>query len=1229
MPEKVQQWRFALKEASNDPVKIRPEGKLADGIVNDILMKLEKKFGVQKENVTTSATESKLAVEENPVPSPKHLAEDEMTLPPSRHTLAMHKSEIQLATLDTEESAADVSRKMATNVAARENPVPNPKHLAEDEMTHSPSRHTQAMHKSEIQPGTLGTEGSAAYVSGKTATNVAAEENPVPTPKHLAEDEMIHPTSRHTLAMHISEIQPATLDTGGSAAHVSENIAINLAGEDNPIPSPKYLTEDEVTHLPSRDTLAMYESEIQLAPLDTVGSAAHMSADGSPLHIHAEFGARSFQDKGKGQTIHRHVACGKQSVNPAVPVAGAESGTGNMIAVKSLKRNVQNIFRCVNDVRVSKIGVHGVGGIGKTTVLKALISYSKTKNMFPLIMLVTVSRYWNIRKIQIEVLRQFLSCRENHEADSLVAESVVHGSYESDSQVAEKLLQVLKGKNFFLLLDDVWEQIDLEAVGIPDPSSNNGCKILMASRKLDVCQNMNVSKVIELESLSGKEAWELFGKQVGRIIDLPDIRPFARAVVKGCHGLPLLIIVTGKALKGESNVSVWEHASKNFSLSSTTGAHHTSDVIQLLKFSFDCLKDHDIKSCFLYCALFPEDEGVNISDLVEYFIQEGLITTTWADAHERGHDIVYVLVHISLLQVTEGGDSIKMHGLIRDLALGILSSAVENNQFMLRAEGRQFLCKAYLRLTAQSNAESSSSAILLTSPESSRLFIPAAHQFLLGASAGLTELPIEEWKQAEMIFLMDNKLCTLPEKPSCPNLLTLFLQRNHQLREIPPSFFESMTSLKVLNLSNTRIKSLPNTIVSLQNLEILILRDCEHLVVLPSEVGSLVLLEVLDLRGTEINHLPDEIGELASLRYLEVFFYGSVNKSEYVKLPHNLISRGTILRLEALETLSIVVSSGDERWYKDAKSVMIEVSKLPKLSNLRFHFPEVELVDLFLKESVAWKGQMLTKFKFVVGHDVKSITSRVPDYVEFDYNQQSRCLRFVNCPSISPGVCQILARSTAFYVDHHIGIDNLSNFGIDNINALKYCIISECPGIKTLVDDIKEHGTPIFPSLESLNFYLLWNFTSIWNENLPGGSFAELRILSVHACPKLKYVFTSSMIRSLSKLEKLAVEDCEIIETIIAEDEMTDSGCIALSSLKMLRLNYLPRLENVGRIVCPSLEYISFYDCPQLKKIDLDSKLKALIEIKAEKNWWDALEWEDSEEYGELRKHLEHRLTIN
>ncbi|KAA8535586.1 hypothetical protein F0562_030588 [Nyssa sinensis] len=873
----------------------------------------------------------------------------------------------------------------------------------------------------------------------------------------------------------------------------------------------------------------------------------------------------------------------------------------------SIHHNVHKILGYMKDVRASRIGIYGNGGIGKTTLLKALVNHPEIEDMFDLIIWVTVSRYSGEKEIQSQVVRQLSSCLADSEMNH------------------ETTLHALKSKKFLLILDDVWEWINLDAVGIPNPDQQNGSRIILTTRSLDVCRIMATDRDFELELISRKEAWELFHDQVGEIIDSEKIQPYAQAIVEECGGLPLTIVVTGRALRKETDVLVWKRALRELLLPSTLGIHGTEAVLKQLKFSYDKLKTRDIKSCFLYCALLPEDHEVNISELINYFICEGLVTGNSTDAHKNGCDIIEVLVEAAMLESTHDGLSVRMHYIVRELALGIISTEAEGCQFLLRAEPLS-------TQPPKSEFGNGSSTSQLQSPERTRSLFPKFNHFMLKAGAGLTEPPPpEEWEQAKMVFLMDNGFSNLPESPNCPNLKTLFLQRNHNLRVIPMSFFNYMPYLQVLNLSKTRIQSLPQSLSKLINLLVLVVRDCRRLAMLPSEIGTLTHLEVLDLQGTDIYNLPNEIRNLTCLKHLLVSFYGSVNHSEYVGLPPELVSHGIISRLVALEELHIFVYPGDKRWNREVQSVTEEVVNLTKLTALEFYFPDANLLELFIQTSPSGDGRgltKLTKFNFIVGHNVKRIVSRVPVDVEFEYDQHNQCLRFVNGSKKlpHPAVLEVLNRSSAFYLDHHLHICSLSEFGIGNLNALKFCILRECPQIQIIMDGLKIDGRAL-PFLEHFSIHYLWNLRKIWEGTLPPGSFHRLKSLSIHTCPKLTFVLTCSMLQILSNLEVLVVDDCQEVKDILVEDRDTDvvinSGDIVLPKLKKLNLHYMPKLVSIWKGSWPSVEHISFYNCPNLKNLHMSFDLEHTIkEIKAEKDWWEALSWEDTALFMRLQAHF-------
>lgn len=140
---------------------------------------------------------------------------------------------------------------------------------------------------------------------------------------------------------------------------------------------------------------------------------------------------------------------------------------------------------------------------------------------------------------------------------------------------------------------------------------------------------------------------------------------------------------------------------------------------------------------------------------------------------------------------------------------------------------------------------------------------------------------------------------------------------------------------------------------------------------------------------------------------------------------------------------------------------------------------------------------------------------------------------------------------------------------------------------------------------------------------MPSGSLSRLKFLSVHACSQLPYVLTSSMLQNLYSLEVLAVEDCEAVTDVILEESDVASGYVVLPKLRKLRLLYLPKLVSIWKGTWPSVERISFYNCPNLRSLPFGFELiESIKEIKAEKIWWDELIWEDTSLYLQLQAHF-------
>ena len=65
-------------------------------------------------------------------------------------------------------------------------------------------------------------------------------------------------------------------------------------------------------------------------------------------------------------------------------------------------------------------------------------------------------------------------------------------------------------KKFLIILDDVWEKLDLREVGIPCGHDNNNCYVLITTRHSKVCEVMRCQPIVRLYTLDEKEALSLF-----------------------------------------------------------------------------------------------------------------------------------------------------------------------------------------------------------------------------------------------------------------------------------------------------------------------------------------------------------------------------------------------------------------------------------------------------------------------------------------------------------------------------------------------------------------------------------------------------------------------------------------------------------------------------------------------------------------------------------------------
>ncbi|KAH7690239.1 P-loop containing nucleoside triphosphate hydrolase protein [Dioscorea alata] len=213
----------------------------------------------------------------------------------------------------------------------------------------------------------------------------------------------------------------------------------------------------------------------------------------------------------------------------------------------SAERKKEEILECIMNPEVGKIGVYGMGGVGKTTIMTQIYNELSEKKVFEIVIWVTVSSSFNEKELQNKIAER-LHCQLSSSADLMSRAQVLHGAF--------------RRRNFVIILDDIWNRVSLQNVGIPEPNRSNGSKVVWTTRFMDVCNSMESEREIKVEGLTDEEAWSLFKDKVGAddVIMLTEIQPIAKQVAKECGRLPLTLITVGRALRKAHQPSVWRNA---------------------------------------------------------------------------------------------------------------------------------------------------------------------------------------------------------------------------------------------------------------------------------------------------------------------------------------------------------------------------------------------------------------------------------------------------------------------------------------------------------------------------------------------------------------------------------------------------------------------------------------------------------------------------------------------
>ncbi|KAH9666811.1 putative disease resistance protein [Citrus sinensis] len=579
-----------------------------------------------------------------------------------------------------------------------------------------------------------------------------------------------------------------------------------------------------------------------------------------------EFGKQVARKLGDVKTLMAEEAFEKVAEEVQPPLVDERPTEPTVVGFQS---QFEQVCKCLEEESVRIVGLYGMGGVGKTTLLTHIHNNFLQSPTFNCVIWVLVSK-----DLRLENIQETIGDLRLENIQETIGEQIglLNDTWKNKriEQKAQDIFRILKEKKFLLLLDDLWQRVDLTKVGVPLPGpQNNASKVVFTTRSEEVCGLMGAHTRFKVACLSNIDAWELFRQNVGEetLNSDPDILQLAQAAARECDGLPLALITIGRAMACKKTPDEWIYDIEVLRTSSSQFPGLGNEVYPLLKFSYDRLPSDTIKSCLLYCSLYPEDYCISKEKLIDCWIGEGFLTERDRIGEQKeGYHILGILLHACLLE--EGGDGeVKMHDVIRDMAIWIACDIEKEKE-----------------------------------------------NFFVNAGVGLVEAPdVTGWEKARRLSLMHNQITNLSEIPTCPHLLTFFLNKN-RFQMIPNDFFQFMPSLKVLNLSYSKLTSLPlgiSKLVSLQHLD-LSESDIEEL---PGELKALVNLKCLDLEYTgNLITIPRQlISNLSRLHVLRMFGAGH-NAFDEASKDSSLFGGGEfiveeLLGLKSLEVISFTLRS--------------------------------------------------------------------------------------------------------------------------------------------------------------------------------------------------------------------------------------------------------------------------------------------------------------------------------
>ncbi|XP_065638053.1 disease resistance protein RUN1-like isoform X2 [Quercus suber] len=515
-----------------------------------------------------------------------------------------------------------------------------------------------------------------------------------------------------------------------------------------------------------------------------------------------------------------------------------------------------------NDVRM--VGIHGLGGVGKTTIAKAI--YNRITNFFELsCFLDDVNEKSRTNDDKINLQKMLLS-------------KISQGTYVKVDNIAEGIIMIkerLSRKRLLLILDNVDESEVMENLLGECDWLALGSRVIITTRDKQVLNTLGKDHLIyELEGLNHTESRELFNLHAfPKIEPKKDYSEVAEQIIHYANGLPLALKIIGSDLCDKS-ICDWKSALEKYK------NIPPKKIVEKLKISYNGLEETE-KDIFLDIACFfkgfDRSYVENILDACKLYPRHG----------------IGKLIDKCLITVDQFG-KLRMHDLLQQMGRTIVQEESEQlgkcSRIWCFEDAEEILTTNMgIQLKYLKNINLYDCESITELPE---LCTPSLEKLNLGYCQNLAKVhdslgfldKLQIWNLSSC-----RKLQILPNPLRLISLKYLYLEHCESVTELPELCTPSLEELDLCHCHNLvkvhesvgildklriwklyfceKLQILPNNL-RLKSLEKFDLTNCLRLETFPNIHPEMKCLKSLNLSGSGIRELPSSIKYLTGLRFL-------------------------------------------------------------------------------------------------------------------------------------------------------------------------------------------------------------------------------------------------------------------------------------------------------------------------------------------------------------------------